>query len=183
MIYNFDDLQFKILTITQDIHPEGHYKVKGRPFASLSLKLRGGGVFTASGKQLKTNVGDLLFIPANTSYKASYLPSKSIIIHFSECNYRDFENISVPNSQFLQNLFIELIQNWNLYHSEHYAKSLIYKTLHLIKQQKMPPVIDDIFEVCKKYIEENFCNYDFDISTLVHIANVSEATLRRKFLT
>ena len=61
MIYNFDDLFFKILMVDRFIHKEGFFDVKARPFSVLSFRVRGSGAFEIGNKRFLTQKGDVMF--------------------------------------------------------------------------------------------------------------------------
>ena len=69
MIYNFDDLEFRVLSVDIFTHKPGTLEVNARQYAALSYRVSGTGEFNIDGKHLKINPGDILFIPAHMSYK------------------------------------------------------------------------------------------------------------------
>ena len=86
MLYNFDDLLFQILTIDRFFHKEGSFSVKARPYAALSFRESGTGIFKIGNKSLHTKPGDVLFIPRGTPYEVEYSTSESIVVNMDFCN-------------------------------------------------------------------------------------------------
>jgi len=48
MIYDYDDLEFHIMTADRFVHKDGYFEIKARPFAALSFRVSGTGVFEVS---------------------------------------------------------------------------------------------------------------------------------------
>lgn len=181
MIYDFDNLTFQILTIKRLCHDDGIYKIKGRPFAALAYRLSGKAEFEIDGKSFVSNAGDLFFIPKNVSYTAKYSHCDYIVIHFEKCNYKIYENISTEEENFFSPLFTNLLEDWEENHSVNKAKSEIYAIFEHIAKHKALALSDSSFTKALKFIEKNFCNPDLDITSISNYANISEASLRRKF--
>ena len=58
MIYNFDELEFKPISVGNFIHKDGIFNVKARPYASLSFRTKGTGIFEICGKKFEVKEGD-----------------------------------------------------------------------------------------------------------------------------
>lgn len=181
MIYDFDNLTFQILTIKRLCHGDGVYKIKGRPFAALAFRLSGKAEFEIDSKSFVSNAGDLFFIPKNVSYTAKYSHCEYIVIHFEKCNYKIYENITTGEEKFLVPLFTKLLKDWEETHSVNKAKSQIYDIFEHISKYKALSISDSAFTKALNYIEDNFCNPDLDMQCVCAKANISEASLRRKF--
>jgi AraC-like DNA-binding protein len=181
MLYDFEDLTFQILTIKKLRHNDGSHNIKGRPFASLAFRLSGEADFEIDGKTFKSKEGDVCFIPQNVSYVANYSRCEYIVVHFKKCNYKKCENFSTENTAYFSAEFQKLLSDWQEKHSMNRAKSTIFKTLSRIEEEKTLLVSDTSFLKAARFIEENFCDPDFDLSQVTKKAGISEAGLRRKF--
>lgn len=181
MLYNFDNLSFQIMSINRFTHKEGFYNVEGRHYASLSLRTKGNAQFEIGGKIFEINEGDLLFIPQNVSYKVKYSATEMIVIHFSECNYKTPEKITIENNEYPLIKFAELQRNWEQTHAINSAKASIYKILQSISDGKSYDIDNVAFKTCLSYMDSNFSNPDLDISSLCKKTFISESTLRRSF--
>ena len=181
MIYNFDDLEFKVLSVGIFTHKPGHLEVKARQYAALSYRVSGTGEFNIDGKHLKINPGDILFIPAHMSYKVEYSTSESIVIHLSRCNYSEAEGFNVNNIRAVELLFQKLLEEWNEGHSVNKAKSIIYDILETVSEDKRVFNGDSEFAVCLSFMEENYCDPSLDMKTVSLHGYISVSTLQRKF--
>ncbi len=181
MIYNYDELEFQILTIDRYTHEKGTYKVKERPYAAFSLRLSGTGLFEVAGKRFVTSPGDVLFIPADTPYKVEYSVSESIVVHFRSCNYCEAENIDVENSPAIGLLFRQLLREWSEEHSVNQAKATIYEILEKIEKDKKRSVEDTAFTRCIEYIDAHYCEPELDIGAVCRVGFISASSLQRSF--
>lgn len=182
MIYNFDDLSFRVLSIGKFVHSDGVFYVKPRPFAALSFRCCGSGILELGNKQSLTSLpGDILYLPADTFYKATYSASESIVIHLEQCNYFTPECIRLNNSSKTAAKFQLLSESWNKTFSVNQAKSVIYDILYGISKDKMKTDIPDTIQNCINTIETNFQDCNLNIEELCRKNYISVSTLQRTF--
>ena len=183
MIYNFDELDFKVLSVDEFYHTNGNFKVNGRAFSALSLRTEGEGRFVINGKSFISKPGDVLFIPQNAPYEVEYIKSKSIVFHFLNCNYTEVENIELSNFAPIKILFENAMNEWKNRFCINGTKSAVYNILQTIADEKTPlfELKDKVFLQCVKYIKNNFCSPTLSLQQVCEKFFISEATLRRKF--
>ena len=181
MIYNYENLSFQLLTVDRFFHRDGFFDVKSRPFAALSFRVTGTGVFEIGNTRLITKPGDVLFLPADTPYKVEYSGSESIVVHFDQCNYSEIENICVGNSSEIDIRFRHLLKVWNQHHSANQAKSIIYDILDKISSDQKMSVSDTAVDNCVRYMDAHFRNPNIDIETVCGVAFISVSSLQRAF--
>ena len=181
MIYDFDELNFQILSVMKVEHPKGIFDVKGRPYAALSYRVSGRGDFIIDGQKFSAETGDLLFMPAGASYKVKYSGGEMLAVHFSDCNYNTIENISLENGDYVKRKFSEMLESWHQKHSPNEIKSITYKVLQSITDSKTSATSGNVLTEMTEYINERFSDPDFDISELCHKFYTSSATVRRRF--
>ena len=166
MIYNYDDLEFNVLSIARFTHKPGPIFVNARRYAALSYRISGSGAFDVGGKLLKINPGDILFLPADTSYKVDYSASESIVIHMLHCNYSEPEGICLNNKRAVELLFLKLMEEWNKNHSINKAKSIIYDILETVSNDKRLAINDGEFAACLNFMEKNFSDASLNMKTV-----------------
>ena len=181
MIYNFDDLSFKILKIDRFFHKPGILYVKARPFAALSLRVSGVGTFEVGGKRLFSTPGDILFLPADTPYKVEYSVSESIVVHFADSNYFNAESVRLNNPSWIDRQFHHLLSEWEQKHSVNQAKSLIYDIFEKIANDQKMSAKDSSIANSICYMDTNFQDPKTDIETVCEAAFVTASTLQRGF--
>lgn len=183
MIYNYDDLSFKVLTVDRFYHKQGLFNVSAssRSHAALSFRVNGSGIFEIGSKRFVSNPGDVLFIPANTPYKVEYSVSESIVIHFLQCNYFEAESFSFENPSRIGAEFQYLMDEWQGRHSSNKAKSIIYDILEKMDTDRTISNSNSDFSRCIRYMENNLSDPKLDIETLCDVAFTSVSGLQRSF--
>lgn len=181
MIYNFENLNFQILTIDKFKHEKGLFHAKERPFASISIRIKGKGVFKTENKNFISNTGDITFLPENISYDAEYSGGECIAVHLKNCNYYTVENITPKNIERIQPFFEELLKIKDDIEKTNEKKSLVYKILQALYDDTRIDFNTSIIEKCVNFINQNYTDCNLTISNICKIGNISEATLRRLF--
>ena len=181
MIYNFDGLEFRPISVSGLLHRDGSFEVEGRPYASISVRINGTGEFDVGGKHVSTKRGDVLFMPANTPYRAQYLDSEIIVVHLESCNYFELEGMCLKNSSQIEERFRRLLSLWNERHSVNKTKAVIYDILDRISEDKKTVISDTEFSDCVAYINSHFSDPTLDVDRMCNHGFVSTSTLQRKF--
>lgn len=182
MIYNYEDLSFGILTIDRFYHEKGVFKVKARPYAALSFRESGTGTFKIGNKTFTVNPGDVLFIPADTSYEVEYSVSESIVANLRLCNYSEPEMFELSGRTDFSHMFLKILEEWQTVHSVNRAKASVYNILEKISEYNDDKIENTSFSACVRYIESNFCDPDLDIKAVCDACFTSTSSLQRLFL-
>lgn len=182
MIYNFEGLSFQILTIDRFFHKKGIFNVEARPYAALSLRVKGTGAFQIGNKSFLTKPGDVLFIPADTPYEVEYSVSESIVANLPLCNYTEAEMFSFEGQTGVSFLFLKLLEEWNELHSVNRAKAAIYNVLEKINTEKETMIENTAFSQCLDYVKNHFCDPTLDVGRVCGIGFISASCLQRSFL-
>lgn len=182
MIYNFDQLNFQILTIDRYKHRNGLDDVGGRPFAALSFRTGGFSEFEVMNKKFTVAKGDVLFLPANVPYKVRNLDSESIVIHMSECNYHEAEYISLSCGAAIELSFNRLLDAWTESRSPIGAKARIYSILEKMGSEIKNDEVDISVMNCVRFMEERLSDPELDINDVCRHGYVSISGLRRSFI-
>ena len=182
MIYHFDELSFQILNVDLFRHEKGFFEVKGRGVSALSYRVSGSGDFEVMNKKFTVEVGDVLFIPANTSYKVNYSVSESIVVHFLDCNYPLAENIRVSDPTLVEHKFRCLLERWREHHSVNLAKAEVYDILHALELDGGRENEGQETEAVAAYMSKRLDDPTFSVSDACAYAHVSASSLQRAFL-
>lgn len=183
MLYNFDDLSFKVLSVNRISWKKATHKVEPRPFAALAFRVKGRGNFNTQGNQFVANMGDILFCPASVGYNVEYTDGEIIVIHFSECNYNlSLENYQFKNYDYFYSKFLEILENFENGACVFKINYLVYRLLNSMRERSNSINTHDIALIsCINEINENFSDININISALCQKNGISEAGLRRKF--
>ncbi len=183
MIYNYDPLSFQIFTVDRFCHSDGVFNVRSnsRPYAALSFRVKGTASFEVEGKRFVSEAGSLLFLPGNTPYKVEYSCSESLVVHLTDCNYTEVENILLENAASVELRFRRLLSSWNEERSVNRAKSILFDLFDLIASDKKISVSDASFSKCLRYMELNFSDPELDVEKVCEYGFVSVSSLQRAF--
>lgn len=181
MIFQYEELSFQILSVVHSLHRAGVYEVKRRPYAALSLKLRGDAEFEAEGKRFLVKEKNIVYIPANTDYKVDYLrENDSVVIHLMNCNYEITEGIEVEQKALVESLFLSLLREWDKEHSVNYAKAAVYGILHELSKSSRR-VQNDFFESVTARMKQEYSNADFNVASVCAAHGISRSALQALF--
>lgn len=183
MIYNYDDMSFQILTIDKFYHLKGFYKTSSRPFASISIRLEGNGSFKTENGCFESIPGDITFFPENASYSAEYTGGECIAVHLLDCKYNVIENIRPKNAEKFKLSFSELLKIKDSIDKTNQKKALVYRILQMLSDEKKSESYENTIKKAVDFINIHYTNPSLNISEICQVANISEATLRRKFNT
>lgn len=181
MIYNFENLNFQIITIGKFKNNPGIFQVKKRPFASLSIRLSGNGKFKTAETEFVSNPGDITFMPANTNYCVEYTGGECIAVHLANCNYQICENIKSRQDFLIYSAFEELLKIKDDIEKTNKKKSVVYNILQMLCDNANKYFGADEAQICINFIEKHFSNPRIGVKDICRAGNVSESTLRRKF--
>lgn len=181
VICNFEKLSFQILTIDRFLHKAGVFDVKARPYAAISFRTKGEGRFQIAGKSFTVCEGDFLFIPAGAPYRVEYSGGESIVVHLSDCNYKEAQSIKLQNAAGVGACFQKLLANWNERHSVNRAKSLVFEILDRVAEDQRGIIGDTAFAACVAYIDAHFCDAALTVEEVAARGFISPCGLQRKF--
>ncbi len=181
MIYDFEDLELRPISVGRFTHKDGFFDVKARPYASISFRICGKGSFEVEGEHLESEAGDVLFIPSGTPYRVDYSCSESIVVHMQGCSYVHAESISLQNAASIEGCFCRLLDAWNERHSVNRAKSMIYDILNRMAEDRTSGMRDTAFAACVAYLEAHFCDPELTVAEVCAAGFLSAASLQRKF--
>ena len=142
MIYNSDTLSFQIPDAYRYSHPDGHFFVKARPFASLSFRISGLADFRFGDKSLAAKPGNVMFVPSGVPFEVEYLGSEYFVIELADCHYGEPELITLKNPTEIFLLFSDLLQCDNRPTGQNPACTRSFLRLRRIRWHpwKIPPL-------------------------------------------
>ncbi len=161
--------------------------VAGRPYAALAFRISGSGCFFDGKSNIKTNKDDVLYMPPNCAYKASYIEKNEIlVIHFETDITSGVENFSVSNHHILSMMFYKLLDIWNKKEFGYYydAMSLMCEILKNISSQQKFALCNEItksFEEAFNYMEQNYTDSTISIKEIVEKSNMCNTYFNKLF--
>jgi len=163
-------------------------KVNGREFYSITYRKEGFVKLNFADKTFISQPGCITFTPKNTGYTTEIVDETHMIaIHFDyPCKSEINEPFVYENrSRKISDLFDEIYEKYSVEDTDNYeCYALFYKLLAEIKKhfmlkynQKITPMVVR----AKEMIENNFCDSNFNIDSLVSTLPISASYLRREF--
>lgn len=181
MLYNYEELNFKVLSVFRAKHKDGKFLVSARPYGALAFRLSGKCNFKFKSKSFLVESGNVSFIPANVEYEVESFGSEIIVAHLQNCNYFEPEVYHLSNALRFKNLFNELLECWKVNCSQFRAKSIIFNVLQSIESDGNTKAVSSAFEKCLNYVEQNFCNPNVDMLSVANAGFMSKSSLQRAF--
>ena len=182
MLYNFDDINFSVLSVQRVRHKPGIFHVEPRPFSALAFRIKGIAKFSTDKTNITAFGGDVLYLSSNVRYTVEYTESEMIVIHFSECNYSaEIENSDFKNNIEIKDFFRKILESWDNHECIYKINALIFELLLAMRETNHKNISSNAFHMCVKHIEENFSNPDLSIDNICKKYGISPANLRLKF--
>ena len=162
--------------------------VSARPYHALAFRLCGSASFSHKDEQLNTTTGNVLYMPANCDYHATYTDRNEILaIHFESNLVASMENYVLKNHHIISSLFHKALDKWNEKADGYYygVLSIICELLENISIQQTPSLCNETsaaFENAIWYMESNFLNSKFSITEMVSRSFMSNTYFRKLFV-
>lgn len=162
------------------------FKVKARPFSSLTFRKSGSITVSSKHGELLSGQGSLTFIPKGCEYESEILESGEMyVMHFytlgdedekPECAQHDFP-VSVSN------LFANAYERYSSSGSDLACMSMAYELLSEAKTALSGHEVHPHRRMreCKRYIDENIFDTSLRINELAEMCGISEVYFRREF--
>lgn len=161
--------------------------VAPRPYHALVLRLCGSASFSHDNVRLSTNTGDVLYMPADYYYNATYEEKNEIlVIHFESDLVSKMENYHLNNPHIISLLFRKLYDIWNDKADGYYfsALSVLCEILENISLQQASVLQSDTinsFENAIEYMEKFYTQKDFSINKMIEKSYMSHTYFRKLF--
>lgn len=181
MIYEFDNLTFQVLETGRFFHKKGIIDVKPRKFAALSFRVNGFATIEIDEKTIDSKEGEILYIPADTAYKADYSGGESIVAHLTDCNYKKAESFTPRNPAEIKRLFEKMLSSRRENCSVNKTKSQIYDILDKVQREGAIAEITPLLAACLSFIERRAFDSELTIEDVAKKCFTSVSTLQREF--
>lgn len=161
--------------------------VAARPYHALAFRLCGSASFSHGNLNSSTNIGDVFYMPANYSYKATYLGKNEIlVIHFKSDLISKMENYQLNNSHIVSMLFHRLYDIWNKKENGYYYSALsvmceILENISLQQSSSLRVETTKAFNNAVEYMEKNYTSVECSVKGIVAKAHMSNTYFRKLF--
>lgn len=181
-------MHFDILSVIELHLPAQNGIIAPRQYSTFSFRMQGGAFLQHLDQTLEISNHSVLFIPAGCSY---YIQSQEEVVLCIQLNIPGQENMrpqvfTPQNAPVFRENFQSIYQTWSLKRPGHYHKcmSILYNILANLDKQCSSIYHSPAFLSIKHaldYLHENFTSPDMTVSSLCHIANLSDTQFRRNF--
>ena len=181
MLYDREDLSFRIDTVARVRHCEGDFTVKKRPYAAIACKTVGKTEYEIGGEHFTVGPREILFLPADVDYRVKYTENDGIVVHLSDCNYHRAEHIRTENGEMIERLFRELLEKWTRNHAVNEAKACLYDILFRLSEGGRTE--NRLFRSAVDCMEKRLSDHALSVKAIADALHASRSALQRAFLT
>lgn len=177
----------RILTVMECKWGAKNRPVRRRPFAALSIRLKGNAEITEGGKTEQMRTGDILYMPKGADYRLKCGNEHIIVIHFDTDGAADehFSVFRLENSAPVRAAFDELLSAWCGKEQGYYARalSLFYKIIYELEKSTASPKNEkyDRIKEAVEYLHSSYTDPELTVSELCARAYMSDTYFRRIF--
>ena len=186
MIFERDNLSFKLLEVIKLNQKDVHLFNSGRNFDALSFRFRADTEINAEGKSFRLGDNSVGFFPAGVDYTRISSVDEFIVIHFNSLDYfsKSIAFFYPPRPEEIAPLFCEILDCWTKKESgyKYRCTSIFYMILAKIREQyPTPSRYDPRIEKGVLYIKENFKDPSLSVTAAADASNISEVYFRKLF--
>lgn len=177
----------RISAVMEMTWSETERAVNARPFAALSLRIRGDSRITEGDKTEQLVTGDILYMPKGADYHIDCKEERILVIHFDtdETASPSMKHFRPESPQQFERMFRSLLEVWQQKHPGYYfeAVSRFYHLIYELDRIIAPESSSDYEKIraATEYLHANFTDPDLDVQTLCRKAFMSDTYFRRLF--
>lgn len=162
-----------------------HYVVPARSYSALSLRVYGDGTLSTADSEISTSAGNLLFVPQNVTYTATYGDTEIYVIHFicKRGAFRAIENIALSNPDAVLPLFRHALSAWRSKQAGYRMEilALLYEILVIARRQTLAAVEENrTFKRALSILQAEYTNASLLIADVCMRAGISDSYFRRQ---
>ena len=186
MIFERDNLSFKLLDVIELKQSDVHLFNSGRNFDALSFRFRADTEIKTEDRSLHIKDNSVCFFPAHLDYTRNSTVDEFIVIHFNSFDYfsKSIAFFYPPKPEEIAPLFREILDCWTKKETgyRYRCTALLYTIFAKIREQyPAPSRYDPRIEKGVLYIKENFTRVDLSVTDAAEVCNISEVYFRRLF--
>ena len=186
LIFERDNLSFKLLEVIELKQSDVHLFNSGRNFDALSFRFRADTEIKTEGKSFHLEDNSVGFFPAGVDYTRVSSVDEFIVIHFNSLDYfsKTIAFFYPPDPEEIAPLFREILDCWKKKESgyKYRCTSILYMIFAKIREQyPTPSRYDPRIEKGVLYIKENFKDPALSVADAADASNISEVYFRKLF--
>lgn len=159
--------------------------VPARSYSALALRVYGDGVLSAGGSEVQTTAGNLLFVPQDVAYTATYSDTEIYVIHFvcGEGAFRAIENVALTNPDAVLPLFRRALSAWRSKQAGYRMEilALLLEILVIARRQTLDATGDSqAFKRAISILQTAYADATLSITEVCAQAGISDSYFRRQ---
>lgn len=159
--------------------------VPARSYAALSFRVKGDGVLSSGAHEVKTAAGNLLFVPQDVDYSATYSETEIYVIHFvcEQGAFRAIENVALSNPDAVLPLFRRALTAWQSKQAGYRMEilALLFEILVIARRQSIDTVGENrAFERALSILQAEYTDGALSIADVCARAGISDSYFRRQ---
>lgn len=183
MLYEGNNPILRVTDVAQQRRNFGSFTVGAREYAELSFFISGSVTIECEEKEYAVNAGDILYLPQNMAYTASYTEAEMLSVYFTTAEADSCPEVySLHGAQSFHSLFLSILSHWKRKDPGYMVNviSLIYRLLCTVfnRYQVSPKLKKAI-----TFIHANFKNSSLTVGQVCEHAGISPTVLRQLFNT
>lgn len=184
MLYHGDNPIKRIIGVEHMCWEGEKFKVAPRTWSALAFRLKGTAEITYGDRTCKVSTNDVLYLPQQLGYTATYTDTEMLVIHFeTERPDQDLEIYTLNNREALYKLFLRANTRWldKAPGYEIYVLGCLYEILGTIFEKETKINLPERFVHAMSYINRNFKDSSISMGKVCKEAGIGETVFRQLF--
>lgn len=184
MLYHGDNPIKRIIGVEYMTWEAEDFLVAPRTWSALAFRLKGTATIRYGERTCVIDTNDVLYLPQQLGYSASYTDTEMIVIHFETARPDpDLEIYSLHNTEALYKLFLRANTRWmdKAPGYEIYVLGCLYEILGTIFEKETKTHLPPAFADAMSCLNQNFRDSNLTIGRVCEIAGISQTVFRQLF--
>jgi len=184
MLYDADNPILRVVAVEHMHWDGGVFHVEPRMYSVLAFRISGTAMVRAGGNEYHVNTNDILYLPQNMAYTATYTDTDVLVIHFVTVRDSDeLEVYSYQNGEKIYKLFMQALTLWENKEPGFavYALAQLYMILGTILEINTKTNQPQHFLNAVSFINSNYKNSALSMDMICGEAGISATVFRQLF--
>ena len=183
MLYHGENPVVQIVSVEHMRWTGGTYRVGPRNYSALAFRIRGSAQFESSSGVITVGTNDILYLPQDLGYTATYTDTEMIVFHF--ITRRSDKRIEVYPVEDSGRVYKQFLRAQALWQNKEpgfkvYALSQLYGILGAILESQTKTNLPPHFLRAVSYINENYCSA-ITMHKICEASGISATVFRQLF--
>ena len=184
MLISNENPILRIVSVERIRWNEGTFQVAPRAFSVLSFRISGSSAIWTDSKRYDIRTNDILYLPQNTGYTATYTDTEMIAVHFvTQQDDREIELYTFENGEQLFKLFMRLHALWTKKDPGYttFAMAHLYTILGSLIENETKMNLPAQFLRAVSLINAHYSDNSIHVNNICSAAGISPTIFRQLF--